>query len=234
MKKKTKLWEREEMILVLDFYINNRTKIPGRNSEEFKNLQTNIHKIQKIFGHTDEYLRTLASVSLRIDNYRSVDPSYKKKGMQGGGIKCKPVWDEFSNNWDQLHKLSEQIKNFSLEDLSINDDLVFDDIAIAKEGKLVTYKHLKRERNAKIVREKKKIFKRMNGRLFCEACKFDFKDKYGKRGEDFIECHHINPISLGEKKTSLSDLVLLCSNCHRMIHKKQPWLEIYELIEIIK
>ena len=41
-------------------------------------------------------------------------------------------------------------------------------------------------------------------------------------------------VALGEKKTSLSDLVLLCSNCHRMIHKKQPWLELHELIEIIE
>ena len=73
-----------------------------------------------------------------------------------------------------------------------------------------------------------------NHAILGEEFDDDFKDKYGKRGEDFIECHHINPISLGEKKTSLSDLVLLCSNCHRMIHKKQPWLELHELIEIIE
>ena len=152
MKKNKKLWEREEMILVLDFYINNRAKIPGKNSEELKNLQTNIHKIQKIFGHTVEDLRTLDSLYLRNANYRSVDPSYKKKGMPGGDTKCQPVWDEFSHNWDQLHKLSEEIKNL----LSINDDLVFDDIAIAKEGKLFTYTHLRHERDARIIKEKKK------------------------------------------------------------------------------
>ena len=227
-------WEKEEMILALDFYITHRPKMPDQNSEELKLLLIDIHKIQKSFGHDKEDFRTLNSLNLRNSNYLAVDPTDDRKGMTGGVTKCKPIWDEFSHNWDQLHKLSEQIKNFTLENLDINDDLVLDEIAIAKEGKLVTYKHLKRERNAKIVREKKKIFKRMNGRLFCEACKFDFKEKYGKRGEDFIECHHINPISLGEKKTSLSDLVLLCSNCHRMIHKKQPWLELHELIEIIK
>ena len=35
------------------------------------------------------------------------------------------------------------------------------------------------------------------------------------------------------KKTKLVDLVLLCSNCHRMVHRKKPWLNLEELMELI-
>jgi 5-methylcytosine-specific restriction protein A len=30
-------------------------------------------------------------------------------------------------------------------------------------------------------------------------------------------------------KTRLSDLHLLCANCHRMVHAKRPWLTLDEL-----
>ena len=63
----------------------------------------------------------------------------------------------------------------------------------------------------------------------CEACNFQFKDKYGEYGADYIECHHENPLSerpegewSNELKTSIDDVKLLCSNCHRMIHRTRP------------
>lgn len=56
------------------------------------------------------------------------------------------------------------------------------------------------------------------------------------RGEGFIECHHTIPVSeLGPgQKTKLRDLVLLCSNCHRMVHSARPWLSVEELQECLK
>jgi NAD(P)-dependent dehydrogenase (short-subunit alcohol dehydrogenase family) len=34
--------------------------------------------------------------------------------------------------------------------------------------------------------------------------------------------------------TRIEDLRLLCSNCHRTVHAKRPWLSIEELIEILR
>lgn len=31
------------------------------------------------------------------------------------------------------------------------------------------------------------------------------------------------------EKTNLNDIVMLCSNCHSMVHRKKPWLEKEEL-----
>ena len=69
-------------------------------------------------------------------------------------------------------------------------------------------------------------------------CGFDFKDKYGELGEGFAECHHTIPVSelKDNQKTTLSDLSILCANCHRMIHRassKGITLSIDELKEKI-
>ncbi|MDP6032209.1 MAG: HNH endonuclease [Alphaproteobacteria bacterium] len=42
----------------------------------------------------------------------------------------------------------------------------------------------------------------------------------------------MSKLEVGER-TKLSDLVLLCSNCHRMVHRKRPWLTVRELRELI-
>ena len=72
--------------------------------------------------------------------------------------------------------------------------------------------------------------------LACEVCNFDFSKVYGERGKDYIECHHTIPVHRMKEgdKTKLSDLALVCSNCHRMIHIKRQWLNIDELRSIIQ
>jgi len=73
------------------------------------------------------------------------------------------------------------------------------------------------------------------GALRCEACGFDFHETYGKLGEDFIECHHVTPVSelKAGATTRLSDLVVVCSNCHRMLHRRRPWLTAAELRVVV-
>jgi len=95
------------------------------------------------------------------------------------------------------------------------------------EGKVLYRVHKKRERNSKIVKQKKS----QATSLACEVCGFDFSTVYGELGEGFIECHHTKPVSeyKPNEKTKLSDLALVCSNCHRMLHRRRPWLGISEL-----
>ena len=92
------------------------------------------------------------------------------------------------------------------------------------------------ERSRKLVEQRKKQFIRKYGRLFCEACNFDFEERYGKRGEGFIECHQTKPLHTlkPNTKTKTSDLALPCSNCHRMVHAKKDWLTLEELKKLIK
>lgn len=71
----------------------------------------------------------------------------------------------------------------------------------------------------------------------CKVCGFNFKSKYGELGAGFTEIHHIKPmfsIKQEVSKNPESDLIPLCSNCHKMIHRnpKQP-LSIEELRVIV-
>ena len=73
----------------------------------------------------------------------------------------------------------------------------------------------------------------------CEACEFNFNHFYGKIGEKFIEAHHNVKLSdLPEgKRVKLdykNDFSVLCSNCHRMVHKKNPPFTVQEIKKIIK
>lgn len=70
----------------------------------------------------------------------------------------------------------------------------------------------------------------------CKICGFDFKEKYGSLGEDFIEVHHIVPVSeLGDNYVidPVKDLIPVCSNCHAMLHRRSPPLKPEELKEIL-
>ncbi|MGG0788271.1 HNH endonuclease [Peribacillus simplex] len=107
-----------------------------------------------------------------------------------------------------------------------NVDLTEDDLGFV-EGKKKLRQHLYRERNPKVIRLAKEKFKQENGgRIFCEICGFDFYEKYGEIGEDFIEGHHTIPVSELEEgqTTKIEDIAIVCSNCHRMLHRKRPWL----------
>jgi 5-methylcytosine-specific restriction protein A len=87
-----------------------------------------------------------------------------------------------------------------------------------------------------VVEAKKKASLRATGALRCEACTFDFGLSYGARGKGFIEVHHALPVHQLRPgvKTKLSDLHLLCANCHRMVHAKRPWLTLDQLSECLK
>lgn len=104
------------------------------------------------------------------------------------------------------------------------------------EGNPRLYKHFIRERNVKIIKQKKASVLKKTGKLCCEACGFDFNAVYGEYGENFCEVHHLFPLSKadGIVKTTLEDLAIVCSNCHQMIHRQKPILEIKALSNIIK
>jgi 5-methylcytosine-specific restriction protein A len=77
-----------------------------------------------------------------------------------------------------------------------------------------------RARNAKI----NSVLAATGDHLICEvaACGFDFKTKCGALGEKYAHVHHLTPFSEAPdegRKVELNDLVIVCANCHAMIHK---------------
>lgn len=105
----------------------------------------------------------------------------------------------------------------------------------APEGDLKVRSHRHRERSRELVTMAKELFRMRNqDRLFCEVCGFDFGKMYG--APDFIEVHHRIPLRDLQPgtKTKLSDLAMVCANCHRMLHRGNPWPSINELKQKLK
>lgn len=79
--------------------------------------------------------------------------------------------------------------------------------------------HRKIERNRTAAKQAKKL----HGTC-CQACELVFSERYGEIGEGFIEAHHLRPIATLEEGVPVkydvaADFAVLCSNCHRMIHR---------------
>lgn len=104
------------------------------------------------------------------------------------------------------------------------------------EGKSIEKIHKARERNSKVIRLAKESRAKEFKVLTCDVCGFDFEKMYGEIGSMFIEAHHTIPVSeLKEGDvTKLEDIALVCSNCHRMLHRRRPWLKIDEIKNLIK
>jgi len=116
----------------------------------------------------------------------------------------------------------------NIQELSQDDDAF-------SEGKKLLKKHLQIERNVSLISAAKKRFLASHGHLYCEICGFDFQSIYGKLGEGFIEAHHMKPVSEMKEgdKTRIEDIIMVCSNCHSMIHRKKPWLKADELKSLL-
>lgn len=104
----------------------------------------------------------------------------------------------------------------------------------APEGKEKVLSHRRRERSRQLVQLAKKSFLAKHHRLFCQVCEFDFERTYGEHG--FIEVHHLIPLKdlKDGQRTKLSDLAMVCPNCHRMLHRGSPWPTIEELKKRIR
>jgi 5-methylcytosine-specific restriction protein A len=100
-------------------------------------------------------------------------------------------------------------------------DLYDIDGEVVTEGKVFLARHLVRERDLSIIQAKREQCLAMTGRLRCEVCSFDFLESYGELGRNFCEVHHLLPMADRhvEAETRLQDLAVVCSNCHRMLHR---------------
>ena len=159
-------------------------------------------------------------------NIRALDPEFTKQGkvgMKAGGALEKTVWDEYENQPEKLRgdALAIRLAVGSANELSLTT-LPSVELYEGEEGGVVMRLHKRYERDRRLVKEK--LFDaQSNGAVSCEVCGFDFEKKYGVLGANFIEVHHIKPLHTVKPgtKTKLADLALLCSNCHRMAHRKR-------------
>lgn len=106
----------------------------------------------------------------------------------------------------------------------------------AFEGTQRGYFRMHRHREARLRRAKiAEAMKRNGGRLTCEVpgCGFDFLARYGLIGKGYAHVHHLVELrtaSADGRRTKLSELAIVCANCHAMIHVDGKCRALNELI----
>ncbi len=235
-------WTRDELILALDLYLRNPQSPPSKTSKEVAELSETLHLLGQRFGRlvAGKY-RNPNGVYMKMMNFRRFDPRATASGRIGltrGNRDEEVVWNEFANDLAHLKAVANTIVAAlrNEDEWSSEAPPYDDDFSEAPEGRVLTRVHVTRERNRKLVDQKKAAELARSGRLRCEVCDFEFEARYGERGRGFIEVHHTKPVHTLEEgaKTKLTDLALVCANCHRMIHASKPWLELHELRALVR
>ena len=235
-------WTRDETILALDVYF-------GWGGRPFSKSDPAIYQLSKLLQTLPIYpisersptFRNPASVYMKLCNFLRLDPGYTadgRLGLQRGAHIDQIVWEQFDNDRSSLAKIAASIRDNSGSVQSIPDYSESEEPEIM-EGKLLQRVHSVRERNSGLALKKKSKAQNDFGKLACEVCDFIFSEVYGEPlGEGFIKCHHIVPLSEIQPGTKprLKDLSLVCSNCHRMLHRgrNKTFLGIQGLRDILR
>ena len=202
----------EELVLMLDLFIDQRDGIP-RDVEELARFLA--HRMFPGGGGQPGHFRTtegVAAATRRWAAFADEDSPYEKRQSY------EPIWAQYGRDRIALKARVGELRG-GWQDGAVPE-------WATREGAAKAVTHLARERSAKLVEQRKTHAEKP---LRCEVCAFDFEATYGRLGADFIEAHHTNPLSDGERTTKAEDLALVCANCHRMLHRETPPLTIEAL-----
>ena len=114
----------------------------------------------------------------------------------------------------------------------LNFEQIYDDSAFIADGAETVVTQNKYERNPL----NRKACLMIRG-YSCAVCGFNFVDRYGPVGKDFIHVHHITPVSKLNGETPINpikDLIPVCPNCHYMLHKRNPPYTVDELKTMLR
>lgn len=228
-------WEWEEIVLACDLVYQNGWRQLDASDPRVRELSG---ILQRMSMHPLDIrlpsFRNFAGVAQKTRNIATEHPDYVGRPSHGNKLD-KIVLDEFRKDPEQMHRVAERLRQAATTDEPGNtSELVGDEYESVMEGRYLLRLHRVLERKPALREKKIRSVKASGGLLACEACQFDFEHTCGDRGQGFIECHHVEPLhETGERPRNIHDLALLCSNCHRMIHRKPPWPTPAQLRDII-
>lgn len=110
-------------------------------------------------------------------------------------------------------------------------DAVTEDDYPAVERRRVRW-HMQFERNTRLARQRKQ-----RDQYKCAVCDLFMHNRYGELASKYAEAHHKTPLQkLNDSTvTTLDDLITVCPNCHRMLHrmegKKDDWVRLRQIVD---
>ncbi len=221
-------WARDEIILACHLVMENDWR--GLDAQDSRVVElSGLLQLLPIHAEAErnEKFRNPNGVARKTFDIATRHPEYQGKPTNGGALDVA-VLHEFLTRPEEMTEATRLIRQGlatgELQSLVPTEDEEFEDDYSAPEGRLLMRRHRARERNKSLRKKKIASVLQRGGTLACEACGFDFEETYGDRGAGYIECHHVVPLhEAGEGRTKLTDLALICANCHRMIHRRAPW-----------
>ncbi|MCV7709603.1 HNH endonuclease [Micrococcus luteus] len=229
-------WTYEEVVLAADLVARNDWK--GLRATDPRVIELSA-LLQAATIHPAEgrpaTFRSPGSVQRKTFDIATQHPDYAGKPTKGGRNETTVI-AEFLAQPGQMHDLALQLRadlgTGTAGEGAMDPD---EEVLAAWEGTARAVAHLRRERDPKLRASKIRSVIAAGGRIDCDVCDFDFGASYGEVGDGYIEIHHVRPLhDSGPVLTRLEDLALLCSNCHRMIHRARPWLTPAGLAERLK
>jgi 5-methylcytosine-specific restriction protein A len=222
------IWNRDELILALELYFREPQARGSKTHPECAKLSALLNSLPFHREGRGDTFRNANGVGMKLSNFLRYDETYKGRGLSAGSQLEEEVWNTFAKDIPRLRATAAAIeagaKELSDEGVRIDADQEVE----AEEGRILAVVHQRRERSGKLPVQKKQRVLKEKGTLACEICSFDFAAVYGSLGDGFAECHHDKPVSslkAGEK-TKLVDLRIVCANCHRMLHRRRPWITV--------
>lgn len=149
---------------------------------------------------------------------RRIPQASKKTNTSGYGQSA--VWYASEENDQQIKKEIIEYLNSYISNVYQDDEEKYGNYW---EGETSEQKATRRKRS----RKAKEECLRLNG-YSCKICGFNFEEEYGELGKLYIEVHHLKSMKqISEDKDYVGtdpreDLIPICSNCHSMIHRKEP------------
>lgn len=232
-------WTRDEIILACALVEQNSWRQLDDHDERVVGLSELLQTgaIHPVSGRRSDF-RNPAGVARKTADIATRHPDYRGRPTNGNRLD-REVLQDFLDDPEAMREQAAAIRAALLaygdnEDVPALPDPDYADVA-AEEGGILLREHLRRERDPRLKARKLEDARRRGQAIACEACGFDFGRTYGVRGHGYIECHHRTPLGVtGKVKTRLGDLALVCSNCHRMIHRTKEWLTVDQLRTLIK
>lgn len=229
-------WEWDEIVLACDLVAQNGWRaLPAENRQVIElSKMLQLMTLHPVEARRADF-RNPNGVGRKTADIATHHPQYAGKPTHGNALD-EEVMARFLAEPYVMHAMAESIRASVAngEPRDFPREVGYEGES-EMEGRYLLRWHAYRERKPGLRRRKIESVRRRGDPIACEVCKFDFEQYYGERGQGYIECHHVQPLhETGQREVSIRDLALLCSNCHRMIHTKPPWLTLDELREIIQ
>lgn len=187
---------------------------PGRESWDSKAFKTAVTKDLPV-------LFTYVGWALRYDGTEAI---IGRQGMRRWAKRLATVGNAHSSLDSDFIKLRTLLLGGAGSTTVACGDSI-DDESSALEGEALMRFVIHRNREVKLRHEKiATALQGNNNRLICEVpnCGFDFLRRYGNLGFGYAHVHHLMPLreaAAHGRATKLSELAVVCANCHAMIHR---------------